>query len=871
MSKLSRCFNFIVVLVLVVTLFASRQPVKAQAGVTGVRDKSGNSTAPFVPGEVIVGFESGKKLSAYTAQATGLADALGGTVARVSANGAALLQVAPEADVQALADQLSGQAGVKFAEPNYVFSLPPLVKAPAVNHDFVLQRVAKGDEALFQGKTLRAVRVSDIEQHPVNSDTGSGSKITTTYPNDPYLWENNGWSWVGADIVWTNTTASAGVCEIDTGVDYTHPDLTGRVIKGYDIVNDDPDPMDDFGHGTAVAGILVANQNNKQGMAGVSTGKVVAVKVLNAQGSGTAYDVALGIIYCASRSDIKVISMSLGSPADSDFIWSAVNTAINNNKLIVAAAGNNSNENYQFPAAYSIPFPNRVLAVAASGAVVDVYDASTPPVFQYSYIDNNCMAEFSTYGDWISVVAPGMGILTTMPWDKPFYLNYYNGYATRYDYFSGTSAAAPFVAATAARRWGLKPTENNYSIGQDVISSHSGYNVDTTDASCWPTDMGGIAYANVATALERFGLIAAAYDAVTGLPLVGAQIQSFQGTTLRGTGVVTPTTAKYFWDFDPARVYTSYTAFTEILNLPNGYGYDTKVSKPGYTSGAQRAYQHKSWGTYSGYYGFAGITAVPPLSSKFELTMGWLSWFREDYATHSVNGTGDLDMNVWIPGVPNNLDPSYNQPFIVGMEGKDYGLFEGDPTGETGMFPHALLQREGGWRDPLPVETIVIDSRKAHAPLAANPALPYYPGIYAGVITDYGQTIDNDGDGCGDNYYGASGGYDPDYDNTCGGSGTPGIPLLGAYLTPYVYVWKDGAVKLFSGMVDYNGGNPYSEGDSCNAREWAALSVYTLAVAGPVNYYHPGGGTLCGDHVGPYVNLPGVNSRANLKNWLNVK
>ena len=282
MSKIFRYFNLVIALVLAVTLFGAHQPARAQSGGPTTHTKGDNSTAPFVPGEVVVGFESGQQLPAYTAQATGLATAMGATVERVSVDGAALLQVAPDADVKALASQLSGQPGVKFAEPNYIFSVLPLPQNKPVRQDVVLRRSAKGDEFAYQGKPLHSVSVPNLVGAPNNPppDKNSSSKITSTYPNDPYLWNNNGWSWVGADIVWPNKTASVGVCEVDSGVDYNHPDLSGKIIKGFDVVNNDPDPMDDLGHGTAVAGILAANLNNKIGMAGVSTGKVVAMKYL---------------------------------------------------------------------------------------------------------------------------------------------------------------------------------------------------------------------------------------------------------------------------------------------------------------------------------------------------------------------------------------------------------------------------------------------------------------------------------------------------------------------------------------------------------------------------------------------------------------
>ena len=117
--------------------------------------------------------------------------------------------------------------------------------------------------------------------------------VKPTYPDDEF--NNWGNSKIKHEIVWINKESSSMVCVIDTGADNGHPDLRGKIINGYDFVNDDRIVNDDNGHGTHVAGTIAAKTGNGIGPAGISTGKVLAVKALNAQGWGTNFDISAAI------------------------------------------------------------------------------------------------------------------------------------------------------------------------------------------------------------------------------------------------------------------------------------------------------------------------------------------------------------------------------------------------------------------------------------------------------------------------------------------------------------------------------------------------------------------------------------------------
>lgn len=200
---------------------------------------------------------------------------------------------------------------------------------------------------------------------------------------------------------------------IDSGVDASHPDLVGRVdsADGYDFVENDSDPRDGNGHGTFVSGII-AGAVNGSGIYGVdSNAKIVPLRVLDADGVGTTYDLADAIDYAVSKG-IRVVNVSLGGYGDpaTDPVCQAVSAAKTAGTVVIAAAGNsNSDVSNVVPAGCA-----DVIAVGAVGK-------------------DGAKAPFSNYGQKIAVSAPGVDILSA--WK-----------GGGYEIHGGTSASSAFVA-----------------------------------------------------------------------------------------------------------------------------------------------------------------------------------------------------------------------------------------------------------------------------------------------------------------------------------------------------------------------------------------------------------------------------------------
>jgi subtilisin family serine protease len=206
-----------------------------------------------------------------------------------------------------------------------------------------------------------------------------------------------GVSMIHAPEVWplTRGRGAVNVAVLDTGVDPTHPDLAANIVGGFNSYTKKNDPIDDNGHGTHVTGIVAALDNNI-GVVGVAPeARIWAAKVLDKTGFGWDENVVAGIDWVISRKRELggdwIMNLSLGSSQSSPLEKEAFRKVVDEGIIVVAAAGNRGFADVQFPAAYP--------GVIAVGAI----DSASK------------LAPFSDYGPRLSVVAPGVQVISTAP------------------------------------------------------------------------------------------------------------------------------------------------------------------------------------------------------------------------------------------------------------------------------------------------------------------------------------------------------------------------------------------------------------------------------------------------------------------------
>ncbi len=291
-------------------------------------------------------------------------------------------------------DELEEQPDVLYAQPNYIYYL------------------------------------DDTERIPVTGGFPPGNGGTDAYANDPGFglqWHLNT---INAPSAWDTTMGNSGVrvAVLDTGVDLKHPDLAGRILYQTDVVDYDGRADDDDGHGTHVAGIIAATANNGLGVAGVAPGvSLITVDVFDTDGTdwwATTADIVEGINYAISN-DADIINMSLGSYYLDYAESNAIDEAVNNGILVLAAAGNDNTTTDHYPSDQA----NVVSVIATSR-----YDTR---------------AYYSNYGSQKDISAPGGDGDVSSDWILSTYYDPKTGLSS-YAWMAGTSMASPVVAGVAA-------------------------------------------------------------------------------------------------------------------------------------------------------------------------------------------------------------------------------------------------------------------------------------------------------------------------------------------------------------------------------------------------------------------------------------
>lgn len=411
---------------------------------------------------------------------------------------------------------------------------------------------AVGSELTFARALEELPMVNYAEQVPVMRPTFT--------PNDlgPEGGNNNQWNlWrINAQDAWDITTGSTEivVAIVDDAVLVSHPDLLPNLVAGYDVADNDNDPMPNepgMTHGTHVAGIAGAATNNGVGIASIGFNvRIMPVKSSNV--SEFISDAYSGVIWAADNG-ANVINMSWGGSGFSNTGQNIINYAYAAGCVNVAAAGNDGVNAVFYPAGY-----NNVISVASTTT-------------------NDAKSGFSNFGSWIDISAPGSAIRST-------YFN--SSYTPTYANLQGTSMASPLVAGLCGLVWSVNPEMTPAQVTDCVLNTADNIN------GANPNFIGQLGSGRI----NAFEAVQCAQATVNAPPVAtinsnntvscpGGLIQFF-GSSAGGLAT------SYSWTFpggnpgvsnlqNPVVSYSGVGFYAVTLAVSNDFG-DNEISVPGY-------------------------------------------------------------------------------------------------------------------------------------------------------------------------------------------------------------------------------------------------------------------------------------------------
>ncbi len=280
---------------------------------------------------------------------------------------------------------------------------------------------------------------------------------------------------------------SMTIAVVDTGADLTAPDLAAKRPARYNVRTGGADVRDPDGHGTFVASIAAGSSSNRDGIAGFGgAAKLLVVKAGSQAGAFTDVDEALGIVYAVDHG-ARIVNLSLGGPTTSLVERMAVQYAVNHGVLLVAAAGNDAQNGNP------VEYPAALLQPAGSDGATGLGLAVGASTML------GARAAFSSYGSYLSLVAPGVDVLGALPSSasvsafQPVRLP--GSRHGRYGVASGTSFAAPQVAGAAALVWAANPSLTATEVAAILEQTASG-------GGAWDSEL-GYGVLNVAAAVAQ--------------------------------------------------------------------------------------------------------------------------------------------------------------------------------------------------------------------------------------------------------------------------------------------------------------------------------------------------------------------------------